>query len=412
MLNLCNGVVASPRKDYLFYFAVIIIVITGLILIGFLGFYQMVSNHLLQAERLRDVTFPIWDTYNIKKHGFLVFLSTKDFDDAIAYSNHSSAFLMLMYFFYKIEIMFPSMPMRLLAPVTEMICIITTIIFILSHQFRLNNMRLVQYVQILLGIMFLETTPGFWISAAKYNVDNPFNFQFSLLLWVSFCISTELFDKFKFYLPLFIYAIFAPINAFLLGLYLLISSVGANCFVKDKLKLALMIMFLAGIAYIQPVLTSKILGFSSKNSTWLFRSGLDGDITYFKDAITSVIFPIAIRPVSWLIVPILILLLELLNVYMKDAVYKKRSNYARVSIPTSFYGLIFSPYLLTALMWPQAVSIHPYLYDVMLVGPISVWIIFNFNQKCFCYQGSQIWIWILLFAISFNLQQIAQSKLI
>jgi hypothetical protein len=78
--------------------------------------------------------------------------------------------------------------------------------------------------------------------------------------------------------------------------------------------------------------------------------------------------------------------------------------------PCLFYPVIFSHYVLACLFWPQAIAIHPYLYDYLLLAPICAWAAFNFISAPVLVKHWRLWVLVLLFLISFNLQQIAQAK--
>ena len=96
----------------------------------------------------------------------------------------------------------------------------------------------------------------------------------------------------------------------------------------------------------------------------------------------------------------------------------KRREPASVAAPSGtsplagigmFYFLLFSQYVITGLLWPQAVAIHPYLYDYLLMAPVFVAIVLNFAFKP-SPVALRFWALALLFCISFHLQQVAQAK--
>lgn len=73
------------------------------------------------------------------------------------------------------------------------------------------------------------------------------------------------------------------------------------------------------------------------------------------------------------------------------------------------YYLLFAQYVVTGLLWPQAVATHPYLCDYLLQAPVFVMIVLNFAYER-PPAALRFWILVLLFRISFNLEQIAQAK--
>lgn len=392
-----------------FFAGFVLVVLTSLLLVHVFGFWGMHKTITIMPERLRDMTFPVWDKFSFLRHGFLVFLTKNDFYEGVAYSNNSTAYLLFMYPFYKIEMLMHQLPMRVVVAYIEMIFYVTVIGFILFSNLK-QRLKFDQAILILLAVMFLVTMPDFWISAGKFNVDNPFRLQFPLLLLIAFLLSRGEFSGIRLWIPLGIFCILAPISAALLGFFLAVSSIKNAVFCKKLIKLSLAIIFISVTVYLQPVLTSKILGFSSSNSSWIFRAGLDGDVSSFNNAFNSVLQPFYPRPMYLILVPLSLLLLQLALIKLRY----KASNDIDLTLLSGFdlklfYGILFSQYLITLLLWPQAVSIHPYLYDFMLVGPIYTLIVFNFAWNKILLTNTQIWIWVMLFFISFNLQQITQA---
>ncbi|MNY26827.1 hypothetical protein D3C86_1606970 [compost metagenome] len=178
-------------------------------------------------------------------------------------------------------------------------------------------------------------------------------------------------------------------------------------------RLALVALVAAVVFYLPSPLISKVLGFTSSNSGWLFRAGLDGDTAYFNNVLKSILDPQFPRPIPTIAVPILFLVAQL--AYFR--VIRRRES-AGVTAPAStsplagismFYYLLFSQYVMTSLLWPQAVAIHPYLFDYLLMAPVFVAIVLNFAFKP-SPAALRFWVMALLFCISFHLQQIAQAK--
>lgn len=398
------------KQNPWFFAGLVITILWGLLLVYGFGFWKMVKVISPLQERLRDITFPIWDKYPFSKHGYLVFNSPNDFANGVAYSNHSSAYLFFMYVFYKIEMAIPQLSMRAIVASVEMIFCVLAVVYIAFSGQR-ERVRFHQGILILLAVMFLLSMPGFWISAAKFNVDNPFHFLFPILLLVAHRLSLGDVSGVKLWLPLGALCVSAPIAAVLLGMYLVMLSIRSDGLTKNMLKLGVVVILISVIVYLQPVITAKILGFASSNSGWKFRAGLDGDVSYFTNVLNSVISPYFPRPVYLLALPTGLLLVQLayMTLRTRDAGEGKVLLVGRGN-PGLFYGVIFSQYLVTSLLWPQAVSIHPYLYDYMLVAPISLWIALNLAQSRSLLNNPQVWIWAMLFFISFNLQQIAQAK--
>jgi hypothetical protein len=162
---------------------------------------------------------------------------------------------------------------------------------------------------------------------------------------------------------------------------------------------------LSVVFFLQPRVVAKILGFRSENSGWLFRAGLDGDRSYFSNPISAVFHPYLDRPFQLILVPAVLLVVQLVYSFKSDGHLRMPGS----APDTTFLQLLFSQYLLTLIFWPQAVSVHPYLYDHLLVAAILVWVVVNFSSGVSFSKHFSFWFLTLVALITFNLTQIAQA---
>ena len=401
------------NENKLFTYLYFLSVLAALIAVYKLGFGESAQQISSAPERLRDITFHIWDNYPVYKHGFLVFLSPDQFARNIAYTNHSTAYLFYMYTLYKIEMFIPSFQMRVVGALFNMISLAGAMFYIISCVTE-KRIALMTGLLILLAVIFMVSMPGFWIPAASFNVDNQFPLIFTTLLLVSFFIWQDKGNGKRVWISIVLFAIFSPMSAVLLGLGLALYSFQHDNLNTKLFKLAVAAGVMGCVFYLQAPVVSKVLGFTSTNSGWLFRAGLDGDITYFSNAFMSVVSPYRFRPLHIIAIPILLLLSQI--VYLKTVAWKSKlvsgeSDDTSITFNAGiFYLLIFSLYIFAWLLWPQSIAIHPYLYDYLFLAPVSVLIIINFLAFPKYCKLSRLWVLALLFFISFNFQQIAQSK--
>ncbi len=377
-----------------------------------LGFRAALGQIVNAPERLRNITFPIWDQHAFSQHGFLVFYSMEHYANKIAYSNHSTAYLFYMYALYKVEMCVSALPMRMTGAFLNIISLAGVTFFFLS---RLVEKRLAfgQGLLILLSVVFMVSMPGFWISSARFNVDNTFPLIITLQALVAFLIWKNQERSGAVMTVIVLFALFSPISAGLLGIALLVWACRSDGLDRRMCRLALVALVAAVAFYLPSPLISKALGFTTSNSGYMFRSGLDGDTTYFTNILKSVLDPADPRPIPTIAVPILFLIAQLAYFRMI-----KRREPAGVAAPAGtsplagirmFYYLLFSQYMMTCLLWPQAITIHPYLYDYLLMAPVFVAIVLNFAYKP-SPAALRFWILALLFCISFHFQQVAQAK--
>jgi hypothetical protein len=399
------------KNNKLFSVLYLIAVVITIGVVYKIGFREASIQSASQLERLKNITFPIWDQYTFSEHGFLVFYSIENYEKKIAYSNHSSIYLFYMYLLYKIEILLPSLQMRMTGAFINICSLALVSFFFLTRQLKVN-LNFGQSLLILLATIFMVSTPGFWISSSRFNVDNPFPLIFFLHAITAFIISRVNKSTLATNSMIIVFSIFSPISAVLLGFSLLIWSCRNNELNIQIIRLALLAVIAGIIFYLPSPIISKLLGFTSSNSGWFFRAGLDGDTSYFNNVINSIVDPYYSRPFIPILLPLSLLLAQFVVLKVKSTVFQNPSQNISVSkIESSnfFYYLLFSQYLYCCLFWPQAVSIHPYLYDYLLLAPVFILIILNFSSELFK-STFVYWIIVLLFLISFNFQQVAQAK--
>lgn len=380
--------------------------------IYYFGFGEAANHANKLPERLRDYTFHVWENYTVGQHGYLVFYSLKDFQERIAYSNHSTAYLLCMYLIYKIELLIPIFSMRVMAAFLNMFLLVSILFYIITKLAK-NHICFSKSILILLALVFMISMPAYWISSARFNVDNPYPLILSLNALAAFFIWQDKGKGKRVFIAILIFALFSPVSAAVLGIALFLYAFQRNGLNLDLIKLAFLTLVFGCVFYFQAPMVSKILGFSASNSGWLFRAGLDGDTRYFINIIESILSPISPRPLHIILIPILLVILQ--ATYFKSQLLASKTQVSGGLIISDcynkniFYYLLFSQYIISCLLWPQAITIHPYLYDFLLLAPICVLIILNFLSFPIT-SFYPFWLIVLLFCISFNFQQIAMAK--
>jgi len=393
------------RRATLFACAAVLLTAFGLAAVYVVGFGQMAATADLRPERLRDFTFPVWHKYPLTKHGFLTFLDADDYTKGHAYANEATIYLWLMWVLYRVESVFPSVTMRV---ADAFFCMSATLVAIWSAIPKSTWVKLDfrHGVLLLVAFSYFLTLPTFWISLGKFNVDNVFVLIFPVLLFASaFIVRGGPHGK-RFWLTAVLMCALMPMTAALFGTFVGVRAILSRRLNLRMLRSALVMIFVAVGFYLQPVIVAKLLHFSSENSTWLFRSGLDGDMRFYGNFINSILVPQFNRPMYFILMPIALLIFQLWyrNKFYADSNFPREQNGSHVMMP-----YLFSSYLLTLLLWPQAVSIHPYLYDAFLIGPIGTWVVLNFATREVHERHYLAWLIVLLFLITFNITKIAQA---
>jgi hypothetical protein len=251
--------------------------------------------------------------------------------------------------------------------------------------------------------VYLATAPGYWISAGKFNVDNPSHFAMPLLVLAAYQLAYRRRDVW-YWSSLIAFAVFTQFGAVLLAIFLGVKMLGNRPSRQAFLRPSMVLFGVGLVVYLQPILTSRLLEFDSANSGLLFRSGLDGDRSYYTNPITAVLDPFVHRPVALLAVPAVLLLVQLAHAWRTTGKVVFPADHA----DSTFLQLLFSQYLLSLLLFPQAVAVHPYLYDHLAVAPISVWVVMSTAAKSFT-RVFTFWAFGFAGLIIYNLTQIAQA---
>lgn len=389
----------------LFLFGTALIGILGMMAAHHFGFKAMATAADTSPERLRDFTFSVWHSHSISEHGFLVFLTPDGFANKSAYANHATVYLWLMDLLYHVQRVIPALTMRVTSSWLAMLATVLSIGFVVHR--RLDDQpHPGKLILLVMGFCYVATLPTYWIAMGKFNVDNGFVFVLPALIMLSHYSCMGDWKSRAFWFWAMATALLMPMAGGLFAISLFVQLVGSSrTFDLRKFAAPILLAAISVIVYLEPVLVLKWLRFTSTNSTWTFRAGLDGDTRYFSNALNSVLFPHFRRPVFLIVIPAVLIFAQSLN-------RRSRSEFAGVRPEVTnwtFAVNLLSFYALTLLFWPQAVSIHPYLYDAILIGPLVAWVMVNFASQTFSARAFTLWCLVLAFLIMFNLTSIAQA---
>jgi hypothetical protein len=397
----------NPTKRRTIFFGTVATVASlfGLAVIYRIGFGAMSAVADVQPERLRDFTFSIWHQYSWTKHGFLSFLAADSYAKGEAYANEPLLYLWLMRALYQIQLVFPKLTMRTSGAALSMSASLAAIGYVIPRA-TWQTLNLRQAVLMLLAFGYFLTLPTFWIAVGKFNVDNGFVLIFPVLLVTSHLVARYGPYGARFWTAAALMCLLMPVAVALFAVLLALHALFRQRADVRMLRSAVVMAVAAVAVYLQPVVVMKLLGFSSLDSTWLFRSGLDGDMRFYGNFVDSVLAPQFNRPAYFILVPAALLILQL---WYRRKFGTDPGSTAVSGSPDPLMPYLFSVYVLTLLFWPQAVSIHPYLYDAILVGPLAAWAVLNFAMPGIYQRHFFFWLFVLLFLVMFNLTKIAQA---
>ena len=235
---------------------------------------------------------------------------------------------------------------------------------------------------ILLSVAFLFTTPIFWVCAGKHNVDNFHILALPLILLLAIKQAEGTVKWNNAWPGYTLLILLSPIHGGIYGFYFWVSSAKDKTIHIDLLKIGFYIIALSTLAYFIPAITQKVLGFDSVSSGWLHRAGLDGNDEWDGNVLSAIFNP---RPIPRNTILMLFFsgILNRLPTNTNEALKHNFSPYPtrthQIFLICAFMASYLPHYIITCLLWPQSVSIHPYIYDFQLLGPIAFCIALHFG---------------------------------
>ncbi len=333
----------------------------------------------VQEDRL-TTTFRIWETRRASEHLFLIWLTPEAFARGEAYSNHLHPYLFTMYLGVKLVQLVTGLPStvgrNLMLFFWPLLGAGVFSVYLLrsGHSSRVAPLRL--YATLFVMVGFLMTEGHYWRYVYLTNQDTvyPLLVYLAALVWatalprpsgrsgVLVIAASALFALFgPTYLPIVLVALWCcrgtpqPTPA---------ATLARNGVLT---RASLVSAAIAAIVYSLPLCLISAKGYSSLSSSFAFRSGLDGNtVGSFHDAVQAVFRPYwgDPRTLQTLLVPIYVPLLVclLLTLGVRRVAWRGWG---------SSFAFLIAPYLFSLVLFPQAVAIHPYLYDQLLFLPAA-----------------------------------------
>jgi len=374
------------------------------------------TEECVKYDRLASVIYKIWETKPFSEHFGLAFCDYNKFKES-AYSHHSQLYLLINYVVVKFIQLLINCKMevatRLLPFFTSIMLTISVIFFFLKTKFNLHIRNISTQLTFFLGLGFLLSLPDFWITLLLWNTDNPFPWvsYITLVLFTYICVNEHMSRGFIFIL--YFYCLLSPFYALICLFTFCFFVYMPKALHKDKLpsrKIIIVLsigLMLTAITLVYPKMIIRLLNYKDIGSSLLYRSGLDGDTSYYNNiwqAVTSPWSKYMIRPWSGLITTIVFCVIAFMLAGLRK--YKKDTTELMNSI------FLFSPYLFSIVVIPQSVSIHPYLYDYLLIFPLAFLGVYWLCSPEFQEKIKSLWLYLLfLFMSSFilhNLTKVAQ----
>jgi len=330
---------------------------------------------LSHSDRLLE-SFAIWESNPVSSHLYLVWLRPEDFAAHRAYTNHLHPYLFAIYGWTRAVQLVAHVPAYVGRNLTPFLVSLAGVLAFGALVGRTRSwpadwsFTFVSTLFVALGLVI--TSASYWVGFYTINFDDVFPLiaYVTILFWV--CARPPITHE---RLPIALAAavavgLFSWVYGPLIVAALVIYSRGHFKAEEADTPQNRYVWLVAAVAlvidlsiYELPRALVRLKGYESVASDFLFRSGLDGDVQYFQNAGQAVLQPFAQSRTNWaMLLPVVPLLFGLWW-----GPWRGRLGRWRL-----FSALVFltAPYWFSVALFPQAVSIHPYLYDHLLLQPL------------------------------------------
>jgi hypothetical protein len=336
-----------------------------LMLVWDVGAGQVVLGNLREDRLL--LSFQLWETRPASEHLFLVWLTRDDFARHTVYINHLHPYLFFMYAASKAVQLATGLPLAVGRNATGFaVAAVGVVAFAaLVRCVPLSKERgLTFYASLFLLLGFFISEAHYWADMYTTNIDNlyPLWVYLSAILWAAAQPRISARTSTAVIAAAAVFAAFGSIYVPVVIAALWYCTVWTKTRVLVRASAAAAVI--GGGVLALPRALAAWKGYSSAASSFLFRSGLDGDTSYFHDPIQAVFRPYWGAPRAWsdLLFPAFVPLLVSAALIFRD----RRPRRVRALSQLMFF---FCLYAFSLAVFAQSVSIHPYLYDQLLFLP-------------------------------------------
>ena len=334
-----------------------------------------------QFDPLAD-TFTIWEGHPASEHVFLGWRAPEQFRVRKAYVNHVHPYLFAMYGWMSTVRAAGRTDLYTASNTTPLLYLLVIAAASAALFARLGLLERaaspVRLLLIFLGMGVVVTTWRFWHDLYRYSSDNPYPLLAGMLILVYACLLEPVRPRAAAASAAALVALSPTYAPFLLVPVALLFGRSGRLWRefaarnRTLLRLAALAVVTSIVVFAVPIVLVWMKGFTPHGSSLLFRSGLDGDDRYVSSLAQAVLAPCP-QACCWgrtagdLLLPAFLPLALLWPLVARAA---------RVSGPDLHLGrqllFLLTPYLLSVIVFPQSVSVHPYMYDHLLIIPVVV----------------------------------------
>lgn len=331
------------------------------------------SNVLVSA-------FQTWETQPAGAHLFLLWRTPSDFANRTAYAHHSHAYQLLLYGFVKLVQGTTGITLAQATATVPLLYMAAAVAalgpLVARLSGRVDLAAPVARLSLVLGLGLLVTHSRFWLDLYRFNLDNPLHLLVPLLV-VVWCAGRAPARETSVLVAAGVFAALNPIYSPILLAAVAVDGAGRGRIWPRTperrrllIRLALVCVPVALLSLALPRVLMAWKGYRPYGSTFLFRSGLDGDPAYLRSLIQAVVAPCGLtmgccadRSLTDLLFPAFVPLALFAGWMLRRHPIPR----ARVLVAAA---VLVGPYLYSVVLIPQSVSIHPYLYDHLLSTPV------------------------------------------
>lgn len=321
----------------------------------------------------------IWESAPASAHLFLGWRSRDSFNAGLPYANHAHPYLLTMYGWIAAVRMATGVPLFVATnstPFFYMLVLLGAVTLLLARIGILGRARgPLGFLLLFLAIGTIVTAWRFWGDLYRYNNDNPYPLLSALLVATYASLFAEPQPRVAVWCSVAFVAM-SPIHTPMLifAVICLFGKPGGSwqqTLERNRLVIRVCLWALVAglVAWLLPRTLIALKGYQPTASTMLFRSGLDGDTTYFSNIAQAFWAPCPgdccyHRPAAALFLPAILPL-----AVFGPSVWRDGRSPLEIGKLLLF---LCTPYAISVIAFPQSVSIHPYLYDHLLLVPFVV----------------------------------------
>jgi hypothetical protein len=345
--------------------------------------------HVSREDPL-TLSFALWETHPVRDHLFLAWTSRQAFDNGVAYTNHLHPILFFFYGCSKLVQLATGLPLfvgRNLTPfATAAVGVLAFTSLVPRTATSVRTLSFHATLFIALGVFLTHWHTWVYPYAWGFDTVFPFIAYFAVIVWASAQPRVSLRNRGRLLAALVLFAAFGWLYTPLVvaEVWILFGRARprwrafllAN---RPLVRASVAALAMGIVVYGLPLLLVVWRGYTNTSSSLLFRSGLDGDVRYFQDAAQAMIHPFRPARTWWSIIFPAFIPITAAAAFAWFGGALRRRRLARQSV------FLLAPYFFSLAFFPQSVSIHPNLYDMLLIVPVVLigctWALSRFFQR-------------------------------